>query len=520
MNRRCAAKAPVPVRIAVSSSIRQACRRFLNRSHRCTSPVRKPGQTIKDRAEEAPAVHPALVATARRAIADLADNIAVLDLHSTIAAIATPPGRGAIGTVRLAGNRSREILSAVVKLSSSPVSRRAYLGQLVDSDGSVIDEVLATCFQAPHSYTGDDVAEISCHGSPVILNHCLRRVVECGARLADPGEFTFRAFLNGRIDLVQAEAVRDLIDSTTLYQAKVAAQQKQGALSSRLSPVKRDLIDLIAMLEAGIDFAEDDIHVAPASEILRRIDGVQTEVDRLLRSYGWGRIVREGFSLAIVGPPNVGKSSLFNALLGHDRAIVTPVAGTTRDLVSESFELNGIPVRLLDTAGIRETSDPVEQLGIARSYAAMADATVTLVVLDASSLHSDADHLHAGASGACLKVANKCDLPGAFVPAGYKAVSALTGEGLEELRNAILVLLNPDRDFLETGFITSLRHKNLLAEANRMLLKARSAVLDFIPHEMLLLDLYGALEPLDGVSGKTGADDILNHIFSTFCIGK
>ena len=390
----------------------------------------------------------------------------------------------------------------------------------------MVDEVIVAYFAAPRSYTAEDVIEISCHGAPVVLRHCLERAVAAGARLAEPGEFTLRAFLNGRIDLPQAEAVRDLIDATTLYQARIAAQQTQGSVSRRLAPVKAQLLELIALLEAGIDFAEDDISVAPASEILRRLDPIIVQTGDLARSFRYGNLVRSGFSLAIVGPPNAGKSSLFNRLLRQDRAIVTEFPGTTRDLVSEMAEFAGIPVRLVDTAGIRDTNEAIERLGIERSFQAMADADLTIVVLDGASPH-DTDLTEkeltekAREQGRFLIVANKSDLPEFNAGKDQIAVSALTGEGVNRLREAIFDTLAPRGELeIQGGFITSLRQENLLQEALAMLEKARSAAQAGIPHELLMLDLYCALHPIDAITGATTADDILNKIFTTFCIGK
>jgi tRNA modification GTPase len=398
------------------------------------------------------------------------------------------------------------------------------MAELLDREGRAIDRVVVTFFAAPRSYTAEDVVEIGCHGSPVVLRHAVARAVEGGARLAHPGEFTLRAFLNGRIDLAQAEAVRDLIEATTLYQARVAARQAEGSLSRRMAPLKNQLLELIALLEAGIDFAEDDVSVASAAEILARLAPLIEDTARLASSYAWGGMVREGFSLAIVGRPNVGKSSLFNRLLEQDRAIVTEVPGTTRDLVSEVAAIHGIPVKLYDTAGIRQGGELVESLGIERSFQAMADADLTLVVVDLSHPLAEADHElmeQARGQGRWLAVGNKSDLPRAAAPEGLIEVSALTGEGLESLRGAIIAALAPPGGLdQETCFVTSLRHEQLLRETLAGLEKARAAAGEEVPHEMLLLDLYGALQPLDAITGATTADDILNRIFATFCIGK
>ena len=379
-----------------------------------------------------------------------------------------------------------------------------------------------TLFAAPRSYTREDVVEISCHGSPVILDYFIGRALAAGARLANPGEFTLRAYLNGRIDLPQAEAVRDLINSSTLYQARTAARQTQGSVSKKLNPVKARLVELIALLEAGIDFAEDDISVAPAEELLRRLVPIIDDVAMLAKSFRWGRLVHAGFSLAIVGLPNAGKSSLFNRLLERDRAIVTAIPGTTRDLVSETMEIAGIPVRLADTAGIRETTELVERLGIERSIEAMADADITLVVVDGSRRESEANALaeRARSQGTTVVVANKCDNPGFFAEPGEIAVSAVTGAGIAELRETLLQALAPGGVPQDAGFITSARQGSLLEEALRMLEKAAEAVRRSTPHELLLLDCYSALQPLDAITGATSADDILNRIFSSFCIGK
>ncbi len=453
-----------------------------------------------------------------------------MNLRDTIAAISTPPGRGGIGIIRLSGSNARGIAESILKtrgdFSWEPWT--AALAQLTDAGGHTIDHVVVTFFAAPKSYTADDVVEISCHGSPVVLRHALERACAAGARLAEPGEFTLRAYLNGRIDLPRAEAVRDLIDATTLYQARVAAQQIEGSVSRRLKPMKDQLLELIALLEAGIDFAEDDISVAPTEEIQRRLEPIQQAVRALASSFAYGKLVRDGFTLAIVGRPNVGKSSLFNRLLEQDRAIVTDIPGTTRDLVSEHAALEGIPVKFVDTAGIRAGEDLVERLGIERSYAAMVDADVTLVVVDlAASLEADDIALleKACEQGKLVIAGNKSDLPrraeisdvfGPVVP-----VSALTGEGLSELRTALVESIAPrGRLEQEGGFITSLRHEQLLRESAEALTQAQTAASFGIPHEMLLLDLYAALRPIDAITGSTTADDILNRIFSTFCIGK
>ena len=445
----------------------------------------------------------------------------------TIVAISTPPGRGGIGVIRVSGSAARSIVEKVLRFrDGSPMWKpwSAALATLPDPEGHAVDQVVTTYFAAPRSYTAEDVIEIACHGSPVVLRYALDRLCQAGARLAKPGEFTLRAYLNGRVDLLQAEAIRDLIDATTLYQARIAAQQAEGSVSRRLKPAKEQLLELIALLEAGIDFAEDDISVAPSEEILRRLEPIEAAVAALAASFAFGKLVHEGFTLAIVGRPNVGKSSLFNRLLEQDRAIVTAIAGTTRDVVSETASLSGIPVKLLDTAGIRLGQDVVESLGIERSYRAMADADLTLVVVDASQTLTDEDNAlieRARTIGKTLIAANKSDLAQQADTSGALRVSALSGMGIDDLRRAIMETIAPQGQLeQEGGFITSLRHEQLLQESKEALTQARTATSVGIPHEMLLLDLYAALQPIDAITGATTADDILNRIFSTFCIGK
>jgi tRNA modification GTPase len=425
--------------------------------------------------------------------------------------------------LRLSGADAREIVSKILRFRGEPGWKpwTAMLAELVDGEGHVVDQVVATFFAAPRSYTAENLVEISCHGSPVVLRFAIERAVWAGARLAEPGEFTLRAFLNGRIDLLQAEAVRDLIDSTTLYQARVAVRQMEGSVSRRIRPAKEQLLELIALLEAGIDFAEDDISVAPAEEILRRLQPIENALRDLAATFDYGKLVHSGITLAIVGRPNVGKSSLFNRLLEQDRAIVTAIPGTTRDLVSEVAAIDGIPIKFVDTAGIRAGEGLVETLGIERSYQAMADADLTLVVVDLSETIEPGDLAlveRAKQQGRYILVGNKSDLPRvAQLAEELVTVSAVTGEGIETLRDKIAPAGAREQ---ESGFITSIRHQQLLRESIEALEQASKAVGFGIPHEMLLLDLYAALRPIDAITGATTADDILNRIFSTFCIGK
>jgi len=501
-----------------------------------------------------------------------------VNLDDTIVAVATPLGRGGIGVVRLSGPDARQIAAPMLRLKHELEPGTAAFGELVEPDVSArtaktptsraqnaremghpatngyvgtaapgcpadllsaaspqrIDEVVVTYFAKPHSYTSDDVVEISAHGSPVVLRHIVELCVAAGARLAEPGEFTMRAFLNGRIDLTQAEAVRDLIESQTLYQAKVAAQQLEGALSRRLQPIKHMLVQLIALLEAGIDFAEDDVSVLPDATILGHIADVRVPLEQLAASFAYGKIVHEGLTLAIVGRPNVGKSSLFNRLVERERAIVTATPGTTRDLVSETVAIGGIPVKLVDTAGIRQALDEAESIGIQKSMEALADADLVLVVMDASQpvTREDEELVAQAMQRAAIVVENKCDLKAGNIPTSRKSgekwgtqvsvsTSALTGEGIAELREEILRHVGGETGVqAEAGFLTNVRHQGLIKDSLAALGAARNAVEAKVPHEMLLLDLYNALRPLDGITGATTTDDILNLIFSTFCVGK
>ncbi|MDP9050571.1 MAG: tRNA uridine-5-carboxymethylaminomethyl(34) synthesis GTPase MnmE, partial [Acidobacteriota bacterium] len=356
-----------------------------------------------------------------------------LDAVDTIVAISTPTGRGGIGIVRLSGPRAREVVAPLLRLRHPLAPGRARFGELLDvandesakadpygmtskNEPAVLDECVATFFAAPHSYTSEDIVEIAAHGSPVLLEYLVRQCCNAGARLAEPGEFTQRAFLAGRIDLTQAEAVDDLIGSSTLEQARVAARQLGGALAHAVAPAKAELVGLIAAMEAGIDFAEDDIDVLPAARIAAQIAAVRAPIAELERSFAYGRMVRDGFRLAIVGRPNAGKSSLFNRLVERDRAIVTASPGTTRDLVTERVAMGGIPVDLIDTAGLRNLTavDEAERIGIAKSHQAIADADVILLVVDATQGLAEQDHTvlqRVSESGSTLLIAlNKSDL--------------------------------------------------------------------------------------------------------------
>lgn len=489
--------------------------------------------------------------------------------QDTIVAISTPPGRGGLGVVRLSGPQARSIVSPLLRLLRPLAHAQTCFGHLLDTRGpalEILDEVVVTFYAAPRSYTTEDVVEISTHGAPVLLDALLSACLLRGARLGEPGEFTQRAFLAGRLDLTQAEAVHDLIEATTLHQARRAARQLGGALSQQIKPIKDRLIDLIAGLEAGVDFAEDDLEVTPASEIHRAIDEIRRPLEVLERSASYGRLVREGCKIAIVGRPNAGKSSLFNALLGCDRAIVTASPGTTRDLVTDHLSLNGIPVALIDTAGIREsaaiplsgddavTLDEAERLGIGRSRQAMAEADLVLLVHDVTlDWHADEIAMMAAHRGTpCLIAENKCDLlPNGMepnpMPSEYGShitsessdaipqqasiesrtgevpavpTSTLTGSGIQELRDAMSAALIHGSAIPDTPSLNNLRQLQAVRNSVGHLVFARDALSAGLPHEVILLDLHAALNALDELTGATSTDDILRKIFSTFCIGK
>jgi tRNA modification GTPase len=455
-----------------------------------------------------------------------------IEQRDTIVAIATAAGRGGIGVVRLAGPESRNISLPLLQMQGAMEAGRARFARIVDSSGKidatgqVLDEAVVTFFAAPHSYTGDDVVEIAAHGSPVLLDWLLRACVERGARLARAGEFTERAFLSGRLDLTQAEAVRDLIEATTLEQARVAARQLGGALSREIAPVKQALVELIGGLEAGIDFAEDDIDVMPAAEIRARVAAVRGPLALMAESFAYGRVLREGVTLAIVGRPNAGKSSLFNRLVRRERAIVTAQPGTTRDLVTETMVLEdargGVPIHLVDTAGLRAASDEAEAMGIAKSREALADADLALLVLDATApLNAEEKYLLEDETLAprLVIVRNKIDLRGIADAITAMPTSAITGEGVEELRAHLLKRVRGSAEIAATP-VTNLRQQQAVVSAMEALAAADAALDEHVPHEMLLLDLYRALRSLDELTGDTTTEDILALIFSTFCIGK
>jgi len=444
----------------------------------------------------------------------------------TIVAIATPPGRGGIGVVRISGPEAQEIAARVLTRRRRLEPRRATLVKMRpdrSTPNTVGDEVVATWFPAPHSYTGEHIIEISAHGSPVILRSMLSRLIAAGARLARPGEFTLRAFLNARLDLVQAEAVADLIEAATPLQARVAFDQLEGTLSSRIGALDGELLDLIARLEASLDFPDEGFHFIEPHAIASRIGDVLEQLEALLSQASHGRMIREGATVVIVGRANAGKSSLFNALIGQDRAIVTEVPGTTRDLLTESVELDGLAITLVDTAGLRETHDVVEREGVDRARRARDSADLVIVVLDSGNELIDEDErlLEQSSSTRRLVVASKSDREAKWEVAKSIRVSALMNTGIGDLRQAIVRALTGEESLRDTASISNLRHVTLMEEARAALRRARAAASeDGAPEEFVLVDLHQARTSLGEIVGSNASDDVLEHIFKRFCIGK
>jgi tRNA modification GTPase len=445
-------------------------------------------------------------------------------VDDTIVAIATPVGRGGIGVVRISGPDAATIAATLTNSDKPLEPRHATLARI--DTGAAADQVIVTFFPAPHSYTGEHVVEISAHGSPVLLRAIVAAAMRGGARLAEPGEFTFRAFLRERIDLVQAEAVRDLVDAVTPLQARAAYDQLEGTLTARIRAADARLFDLTVKLEASLDFPEEGYHFIGSGDASREIGEIAASLDALLASASRGRLVREGLQAAIVGRPNAGKSSLFNALAGAGRAIVTEIPGTTRDLLTELVDVEGIPMTFVDTAGIREgAADPVEREGIARAEAARDVAHVVVVVLDRSRALTDDDRaiLDATRDRARVVVANKADLESAWSleDAGDSAlpVSATTEEGLDDLRRALASITGGDTA-RDVPSVTNIRHVNLIERARSALARAAAAADARTPEEFVVADLEDARRLLEEVTGTRTTDDVLHAIFERFCIGK
>lgn len=457
--------------------------------------------------------------------------------EDTIVAIATPPGRGGLGVVRVSGPRASAVAAAILTRRAPLEPRRATLARVVrarDGEGgdATVDRVIATFFPRPGSYTGEDTVELAAHGSPVVLREILRAAVAAGARLAEPGEFTLRAFLNGRIDLVQAEAVADLVEAVTPLQARAACDQLEGTLTSAIADIDRELFDLIARFEASLDFPDEGYHFVDPSGAVDAIVRVKASIDTLLAGARRGRLIREGVQVAILGKPNVGKSSLFNHLLGADRAIVTAIPGTTRDLLTETADIGGLRVSFVDTAGIREAGDPIEAEGMSRAKSASTVADAVVLVLDRSQPLEPIDRqlLADSSSAARLVVVNKIDLVAAWSIDVLRAIedetleiSLLTGEGLDALGPALARTLEGEEPHRETAGVTNIRHIALLERARAALSRAVESVTaasGALSEEFVLVDLQEARSALEEITGRRTAEDVLRHIFERFCIGK
>lgn len=455
--------------------------------------------------------------------------------EDTIAAVATPVGEGGVAIVRVSGPDAERIAKEIFSRSGGRNGRlrshTLHYGTVREpKSGQVLDEVLLTLMRKPQSYTGEDVVEVHCHGGPFLVHRILELILACGARHAEPGEFTKRAFFNGRLDLAQAEAVLDLIRARTNKGMQLALGQVRGELSKWVGELREELLDILVQVEAAIDFPEEDVELLQRDQLAAKIDALRDKIGGLIASYEWGRLFREGARVCIAGRPNVGKSSLFNALLGEDRVIVTPVPGTTRDVIEESINLGGLPVVLWDTAGIRETQDEVEKIGVDFSKRRLEEAEAVLAVLDGSSCLSAEDFaiLEAISGKKGLVVINKVDLPQQLDIRKTKmlaadkelvSVSAKEGKGLDELKQALRRLLL-GQESEPSMMVTNLRHKASLERCEKALLEAMGALKGGLPSEIVAVDLQEAREGLEEVIGTVTSDNILERIFSQFCIGK
>lgn len=443
-------------------------------------------------------------------------------------ALATPLGRSGVGMIRLSGPNSLDITGKLVdEKYFNPKPRFASLKKIRNRETKeIIDEALITYFKSPQSFTGEDIIEISCHGSPVLLRQVLDSCLKLNARLAEAGEFTLRALANGRIDLTQAEAVRDLINANSIAMTRQAIRQLRGEFSHKLRPLKDKLISIIVILESALEFVEDDLPDVQTKNLTGKLLLIKRELDELTETFKAGKLLREGLKVSLVGRPNVGKSSLFNALLGEDRAIVTEIPGTTRDHLREALTIKNIPVLLTDTAGLRETIDTVEGIGVARAKRAMIDSDLIVVLLDGSQRLTEEDRevLHQVKNLNHIVVINKNDLKqrrlNLDVDLENIRISAKTGEGLAELQKAIIEPFS-SHELEGTGFLISdARHKDLLLRAKSEIENSISLLEQKMSEEITLIGLHNAIRYLGEITGETTTEDILTEIFSTFCIGK
>ena len=455
-------------------------------------------------------------------------------MNQTIAALATPTGRSGIGVIRMSGGDISAIMERIAPKAWPSKPRYAKLAEISDPEtGELIDTAIITSFRAPNSFTGEDVVELSCHGSPVVLRRILDLVFRLGARPAAAGEFTLRALSNNKMDLSEAEAVRDLIDAGTTAAARQAIRQMRGEFSHRLTPIKDELLDVIVVLESALEFVEDDLPVAAAEEIKSRLAACEKDLGKLAATFDSGRLIRDGIRVALAGRPNVGKSSLFNALLGDERAIVTEIAGTTRDEIRERFVIGDVPIYLTDTAGLRDTGDAIERIGVERSRRAIADSDLCLFVIDAVEKISNADRevFFEIKDIPHLILINKIDKSHASAAeirgleefadtATAIRVSALTGEGLDDLKSAIIGHFRPIESNTEGFLVTDARHYDLLNRAAAEIDAAIESLEAGMSEEIVLVGLHNALGYLGSITGETSTEEMLSRIFSTFCIGK
>ena len=436
--------------------------------------------------------------------------------EATIAAIATPPGEGAIAMVRISGPDAKKVLSHIFQYRSThPIPRMASFGKILDA-GEMVDQVLVTTFEAPASFTGEDMAEISCHGGVLLAAKILELLLRHGVRAAEPGEFSQRAFFNGKIDLTRAEAIMDIISARTPLALRAAAQQLEGRLGSEILALRNSALETVAHIEAFIDFPEEGIDPATGRLLLEKIQTLLARTSALLATANEGRILREGVRVAIVGKPNAGKSSLLNRLLGMDRAIVSEIPGTTRDTIEETACLRGILYRLTDTAGLRETSDPIERQGVARTERALESADLVLRVIDAS-----AEEIPAALRENEILIANKSDLTCPALPPSAIPISCATGSGFDQLLDAMARATGAHH--LASGqslAAINSRHQALLESARASLESAASLVQANEPPELAAIELRAALDYLGRIVGNADTEDILGEIFSRFCIGK
>jgi tRNA modification GTPase len=449
-------------------------------------------------------------------------------MSDTIVALATPLGRSGIGVIRLSGADSLTIARQLIRDDKfNPQPRFAYLKKIYDVESrEITDEAIITYFQSPQSFTGEDIIEISGHGSPVILRQIIDYCLKSDARMAEPGEFSLRALANGQMNLSQAEAIRDLIGAQTIASARQAVRQLRGEFSNQLQPIKDDLLNVIIVLESALEFVEDDLPDLQMESIKNKLFEIAQKLEKITATFQAGKLLREGLRIALVGKPNVGKSSVFNSLIGHERAIVTEIAGTTRDQIHEKFTIDNIPISLVDTAGLRETFDTVESIGVERARQLMVDADLVVVLLDGSTELTDEDRkiLDQVKELNHIIAVNKNDLEQLshdhHAYSNILSISAKTGDGLEKLKKSMVEPFAL-QDFENAGFLVSdARHHDLLLRATQEIEYSINLLDQKTSEEIVLIGLHNSLGYLGQITGETSTEDMLTRIFSTFCIGK